>query len=130
MRDIKFRVWSPGNKSMHSAPYIYKGEVYTWGHDGMVPWYSEDQIKLHGVPVLMQYTGLQDKNGVEIYEGDIVSSYYPNAVVFFSGGSFMTYIDKGLFIELSQNGLFDTSGNNIYYEVIGNIHQNPDLLDD
>lgn len=69
---------------------------------------------------LMQFTGLSDKNGREIYEGDVVmqtnhGNPYPSAVVYeapaflFSDGSRLTtFIDEA--------------------EVIGNIHENPDLL--
>ena len=92
--------------------------------------------------VLLQYTGLKDKNGKEIYEGDLLntkttfennlcdSRYQENTIVKVS-------FDKGQFInEFTKNNLYDEIriiSSYIFdlwtdYEVIGNIYENPELL--
>jgi len=71
-----------------------------------------------------QYTGLTDKNGKKIFEGDIVNITYPetivrNALVTYVGASF--YGDNG-----NDLWVFDDY---ISFEVIGNIHDNPELFE-
>lgn len=67
--------------------------------------------------ILMQYTGLKDKNGTEIYEGDIVKATKENIpliVVFWDD------------FTASFNG---TKDNYLHSEIIGNIYENPELLE-
>ena len=67
--------------------------------------------------ILMQFTGLTDRNGKEIYEGDVVRHYYQDT-------------SELLFIEWEkQRAGFILSGDEIMYEVIGNIYSNPELLE-
>ncbi len=66
MRELKFRAWDIASKKM-----FYPDTEDGWGIDNG---------RLHLLPntILMQYTGLKDKNGVEIYEGDKVTRKDPN----------------------------------------------------
>lgn len=72
---------------------------------------------------VMQYTGLKDKNGVEIYEGDIIKAdgMYADIIVFEDGGFNLSGGDSGLNL-LYQ---LDEYGNS---EVIGNIYETPELM--
>ena len=106
MREIKFRAWNKEDKKMR-----YNVE-YMFGFSGGFPYYDY---------ILMQYTGIKDKNGVEIYEGDILKLH--------SGVGKVEY-ECGQFWVIPQIDMM----NNIYHatscgaEVIGNIHENPELL--
>ena len=76
--------------------------------------------------VLMQSTGLVDKNGQEIFEGDIVHAYSEDARLIGA----IEYFDNAYCIK-TKNGVYNSLWINAeYYEVIGNIYENPELLEE
>ena len=130
MREIKFRAWNHVGKkwdlSTQNFIRIIDG-VYYFGNANM-----------KGYPLeIMQYTGLKDKNGKEIYEGDIVQNlrwdFRGLEVVKFGiysaeGDDYYASEAYGFFSEPLRNA-DDTEtlfGSDI--EVIGSIYENPELL--
>lgn len=126
MREIKFRAWD-------GARMIDTGTLHkTTRADGYEMW-DGDKHEYHQI---MQFTGLHDKNGKEIYEGDIVSipsTCYENPQIevveirvekdhthrdaFFECFPFNSYLQSE-----------DCYGTASESEVIGNIYENPELL--
>ena len=136
MREIKFRAWHKEKKKMLSY-----GELFNIDCSGEYPFLAlaaghyEDCIEPLKVE-LMQYTGLQDKNGVDIYEGDIIKADYNfegypynicGFIVFFNG-SFCAKTQEETFVIFNNNRpLMDLVRDSI--EIIGNIYENPELLE-
>lgn len=119
MREFKFRAWRKEHKQMdYSKSWQDLWEFHEY-HDKV---FGKDGY------LLMQYTGLKDKNGKEIYEGDIVRgrsygfpttrNYIGVVEYWYNGFSVKENKDKGI-----RDGL------NTTFEVIGNIYENPELLE-
>ena len=122
MREIKFRAWWAEPKIMHEFELgqdYFKGCL---GADGEC--YT---CELEFADAIMQYTGLKDKNGKEIYEGDVLRGYgsaIKRFVVSFSNGSFVLYHNFGRWGLLSR--IFEIE--ELPVEIIGNLYENPELL--
>jgi len=118
MRPIKFRVWDSVNQMMMPVTKLMLGRL-SWVHAYGDPAYGavhpEDGA-------LMQFTGLKDKNGKEIYKGDIIEY-----------GTGLTK-QKAIIeyqIHCYNAGFYPSESANAshYWEVIGNIHQ-PELIEE
>lgn len=119
MREIKFRAWDGDCKKMD---YFTLNDVM-WNecqYDSDFPF--------------MQYTGLYDKNGKEIYEGDICRYQWEYrgkqtiSQVVFEHGAFSFLERNELEKKRNQGGQLVRVSNCNHIEIIGNIYQNPDLL--
>ena len=124
MREIRFRAWD-GERMVNPQ---YNGERFSvctnWKYtkDGAPPYwdYTDD---------VMQYTGLKDKNGVEIYEGDIIKDGLSPRVFGFEEKRKTSYGhgDSGTTLYVGYIFYFWGSGVG-EIEVMGNIYENPSLL--
>lgn len=134
MREIKFRAWDSYNQRMtqvvqtNVSMYGYCEQPYVKVVDKDVDITKKLERKIDTLFAydLMQYTGLKDKNGVEIYEGDIVkvNDYYDN--ICFEG---IVEFDNASFNINQFGAMYHYRWVDYEVEVIGNIHENPELLE-
>lgn len=147
MREIKFRAWdkkynemiypnyAEGNKGFQiidKCPDFIElritpsGKIYE--DHGIGNWVWRDDV------ILMQYIGLKDRNGKEIYEGDIIKSdpilIYPSEFIGISSNEVVYNEKTASFCVMIDNSLFPISIITRDIEIIGNIYKNPELLED
>lgn len=129
MREIKFRVWDTYNKEMLELKELN----YEYGEPAIRTTMYSDYFGPSDM-ILMQYTGLKDKTGKEIYEGDIV--HIPDDYEeygFASGENYSIDFKNGRF-RLKPKYKPNATGYDLEFteelEVIGNIYENPELLED
>ena len=138
MREHKYRAWDSKNEVMYPEAYI-TDEGFLCIREGRKSYFDRDE----GRAELMQYTGLNDKNGKEIYEGDVVLILYtdwpsnssPNVSLEDYKKS-ISNIGKVVFescafsIQFNKDGYCNSihAGTHGQIEVIGNIYENKELL--
>ena len=123
MREIKFRAWDKSRSKMIGSDYPnnYNGNNDEWyGDVHMMMLTSIEDIKDEEDLELMQSTALKDKNGVEIYEGDIVKDSWRDFVGLVEYGAPMFFI--------IANRMKEFINESSDLEVIGNIYENKELL--
>lgn len=118
---IKFRAWDTTNKEFVNDVMIdLSGKVY---YNDKINIYSQWREVVN--IITLRYTGLNDKNGKEIYVGDIIKLKIDDKnlyIVEFSLGSFVLCSDFG------EDYIIGNIKTN-YIEIVGNVHQNPELLE-
>jgi uncharacterized phage protein (TIGR01671 family) len=125
-REIKFRAWHIPTKKMFN--------VFSWCQDCVF----EDSLDGAGTSptlpaetkdcVLLQYTGLKDKNGVEIYDGDILAGVNGsiNGNDWLWGNYEIKYQNGNHNVPIW--GIYENQNSTHWFEIIGNIYENPELL--
>ena len=125
-RDIKFEVWDKIDKKMMRAPHIFingSGVIWENKRDGL---FGSDELVATDRYKIRLATGLTDKNGKEIYEGDVVGPKFDKAnFVIYRSGSFCLVQDEKDECPLSLGGYINDS---FQLDVVGNIYENPELL--
>lgn len=121
MREIKFR--GKCIKGRKTGQFVYGDLLHFDGGETSIRTYDADGVYtlLYAVDpaTVGQFTGLRDRNGVEIYEGDIVDTM--------ALGMFEVIFDCGAF-RIAHGCIKFTIIEGSYYEVVGNVHDSPELL--
>ena len=120
-REIKFRAWEDESEVMRYSNDMHLAEFFNYCEGWKI----------------MQYTGLKDKNGKEIYEGDIIELGVEKKPAFFIyevmwdflGFNFRRKGTSNIIFPFKDDlGIYEWKKNFLQVEVIGNIYENPELL--
>lgn len=135
MRRMRFKAWHTEEKMMYYDPLIngLTGEVCIYDQGKITGVYDIDTV------IPLQWTGLEDKNGREIYEGDIVKERDLLAVCsWISEVAAFSFVPAEIFPQSDWITLFEEHSTDAFFrndtpssfvEVIGNIYENPELLE-
>ncbi len=127
MREIKFRAWDKNKNKMYQVRGI--------NFDNEDLWLKINETQIMGANLfeveLMQYTGLKDKNGKEIYKGDILQFYNDVDYIIKPGYAKVVFKDGAFCCKHFKYGteyLANMDMSDMDITVVGNIYENPELL--
>lgn len=131
MRELKFRAWDVKAEQM-SDPFVLFGEftllgaVHEWQRQFGIP--GDSLGRLNDLEIL-QFTGLKDKNGKDIYEGDLIIQDRIKGQVIYSRNGFYVEWTQNMKARITLGSPHPNEENNFETkcEVIGNIYENPNL---
>lgn len=127
MREFKFRAWDTVKNKMLVADYtdwdeahiLFNGELQFSQQSG---YYQYNTVHNIDYMILMQFTGLRDKKGIDIYEDDVLFSNGCNyRLIRHISGAYELH-------EVGNDKVFFLYQENHNVEVIGNIHNNPEFI--
>jgi hypothetical protein len=120
MRETKYRAWDTVNKVMGEVVELRLGLL-----QGVDVKYKSSRLKasggIYGKPfILLQYIGIEDKDGKDIYDGDILGYEEDTGLDVKSSNHIVKYYP----------GRFSTTAikPSLYWKIIGNIYENPELI--
>ena len=129
MRDLEFRVWEEREKAYDTWSYILdeNGNLFRNAYGALICCDKKDYI-------VERYTGLKDKNGQKIYEGDIVTfmvERFNNVTLGFESEDWHTAVVEWNQDDACYSFMVRDVPFSVRYEaeVIGNIHKQPELLE-
>ena len=149
MRNIKFRAWDKDYEKMtyfddedyeYKPPFVFRLDQVFKKDNNYDDYEDFEYNDITDKVEIMQYTGLHDKNGKEIYERDIIEFSYDMFI-----GNFDTFVAKGkivfeegaFYVEVFENERTTEDEAYLLYsinldtiEVIGNIYENEELLNE
>lgn len=127
MRIIKFRAWDKDDKIMYYQDRPVQVEFLFWGRESFYAKVASEHEEYadNSKLVLMQFTGLRDKTGIEIYEGDILYNPHDSA-----GYYLVVWDNQGERFTLGYNDKYPLKHYrpDQWWEVVGNIHENPEII--
>ena len=128
MREIKFRAWDMETKLMFK--HYIANDVVMLENAEYNKLFKIEECLLTDNPILMQFTGLKTKDGVEIYEGDIITCRDGKFAIEYED-RFAQFImtNKDMITDMEQLCNQDANTCMRSIEVIGNIYENPKLLE-
>ena len=143
MKKIKFRAWDVDSSEMFYSGYNNGVDYFFDFDDDTLCLYLpvEDNFPEKREAIIMQYTGLKDKNGKEIYEGDIVLFMGKNyRIKYFDKWGMFGLVGKSAYKTFNEDDPLGSGGSSTKYkpyclgeyyqkriEVVGNFYENPEL---
>lgn len=131
MRPIKFRAWDRKRKEMHAVDELRweQGRLDEVTLDDSTAWFDGDGLEMLKI---MQYTGHSDKNGKEIFEGDVcrqqIGEHTAIGVMIWNHAKSQFGLDCTVDFEVPEHIEIHVGTKNNHPEIIGNLYENPELV--